>query len=147
MIRLADKLWIGDSTDEIEADLSVLRIKAILNVAQDLQPTRGWAHGIEYAHVGLIDGPGNVISAYYGAVATLTSLLTRHNVMVCCHTYSRSMAVSLMYLNATSNRGWDEWLCIIEERISVRLPIPNDFHREAFGKMDWVFLKKLVEQS
>src|SRR4051812_26384297 len=99
MIPLTRGIWIGDGADEAYGDLCSAGVKAILNVAQDLPSTRGWRQGIEYMHVGLIDGPGNPTTAYYAAVLALATLLKRSHTVVCCHSGSRSMAVVLMYLS------------------------------------------------
>lgn len=131
-------IWIGDS--EAEAKVSV---DAILNVAQDLRPTRGWPK-VETMQVGLIDGPGNEPSAYVAAVLALHSLLKRHNVLVCCHSGSRALAVVLMYLCASTDRNWENWLCALQELVDVALPEVHIAHREArhqvtkiLGGMQW----------
>ena len=49
MIKLTDNLWIGNSNDELGADYYLLKIGGVLNVAQDLEGSRGWRSGIEYA--------------------------------------------------------------------------------------------------
>lgn len=144
MIRLTDNLWIGIAPDEALADLAKLDIKAILNVAQDLQATRGWYCGVEYAQVGLIDGPGNPPAAYHAAVLALVMLLKRGRVMVCCHGGSRSFAVALMYLNLTAGRGWDGWLEVLRERVDDELPVPNEVHRLAFNRMNWRLLASVT---
>ena len=145
MIRLADNLWIGDSGDEGYADLEALGVRAVLNVAHDLQGTRGCLFGIEYMQVGLIDGPGNPSSAYYAAVMALVTLLRRGKVMVCCHTGGRSLAVALLYLNLTARRGWDGWLELLSERVDAELPIPHEAHKTAFNKINWRLLTAAME--
>lgn len=122
-------IWIGDSTAETKAHVS-----AILNVAQDLAPTRGWAK-VEVMHVGLIDGPGNEIAAYCSAVLALHALLKKHNVLVCCHSGGRALAVVLMHLCLTSGRSWENWLIALQERIDGALPEVNSAHRDAFDKV------------
>lgn len=146
MIRLTDSIYIGDSSDEEYADLDYAGISAILNVAHDMESTRGWHSELEYMQVGLIDGPGNHLSAYYAVILSLVALCSRHNrVLVCCHSGGRSLAVSLMYLHLVSRRGWDGSLEILRERCEVELPIPHEAHRVAFDKLDWKLLIKLVE--
>jgi hypothetical protein len=142
MIKLTDNLWIGDSADEVYADL--VDIGAVLNVAQDLQGTRGWMDGVEYMQVGLIDGPGNVPAAYHAAVLALAALLKRNRTLVCCHTGGRALAVSLMWLHLTSGRGWDSWLAILCERVEGELPIPHEAHKEAFNRMNWRLLSSVL---
>lgn len=145
MIRLTDHIWLGHATDEGNADLEAEGVTAILNVAQDLQATRGWKNGIEYAHVGLIDGPGNPLSAYCAAVLALDSLLKRNDqVLVCCHAGSRSLAVILMHLNLAGRNGWDGCLDILRERVDWTLPTPHAAHRAAFDKLNWRFLSSII---
>ena len=145
MIPLTDRLYIGDSGDEERADLASLRIGAVLNVAQDLQGTRGWKCGVEYMQVGLIDGPGNPPAAYYSAVLALTALLNRSRVLVCCHTGGRALAVAIMYLNANAqSQDWERWLEILRERVDVGLPVPHDAHRREFNRMNWRLLARFI---
>ena len=145
MIRLTDRLWIGDSADEEHGDLTIDHIGAVLNVAQDLQGTVGWANGVEYAQVGLIDGPGNTLEGYYAAVLALASLVRRHKVLVFDHTGGRVLAVSLMYLNLTARWGWDGWMKILSERVEGELPKSNQVHKDAFNKLNWRVLATAIE--
>lgn len=162
MIRITKAIWVGDSEDEKRAYVEEGGIGAVLNVAQDFQPTNGWAHDIEYMHVGLIDGPGNTLSAYYAAVLALSSLLTRAGVLVCCHIGGRSVAVVIMYLHATGAFGWDGYSTIMFDDFSSRtgwaeriaalnrmagypLPPPHEMHAQAFAQMDWRSLRKLLD--
>lgn len=135
-------IYVGNSTDEQTAEVT-----SILNVAQDLISTRGWDDGIESMHVGLIDGPGNELSTYCSAVLALHALLRRHNVLVCCHTGGRAIMVAMMYLHVSNylqDRGWCDWWYILQERIEEPLPTPNQVHIEAFDKIDWKLLSKLM---
>lgn len=143
MIRLVDGLWIGERRDE-QADLASFGITATLNVAHDLQGLRGWGAGIEASQIGLIDGPGNPPSAYIAAVMALSLLRLRHEVLVYCHTGLRSLAVAIMYLDTLAGRGWDGWLKILEERIGDDLPPTHPAHREAYEKIDWKAVSKLI---
>lgn len=154
MIRLTDDrlrvggivlgaIWIGNSAaGHDKGNIVASSIGAILNVAQDLTGTLCWDDGIESMHVGLIDGPGNELTAYYAAVLALHALLKKHNVLMCCHTGSRSMAVALMYSAITSKLGWDQQLQMLRERVDIDLPTPNDAHREAFSLLSWKLLEK-----
>ena len=140
MTQITEKIWIGNSMDEFLAD-----VDAILNVAQDLQCTRGWRGGVEYMQTGLIDGPGNLLSAYYAAVLALSSLVSRHKrVLVCCHTGSRAIAVVMMHANVDSRRGWEACLEVISERVDERLPTPNPVHRTAFERLNWTLLTEVT---
>ena len=142
MIKVAENVWIGNSHDESQSNLQALKITGVLNVAQDLHSTRGWLHGIEYCQVGLIDGPGNLLSAYCAAALALDVLARRRPTLVCCHSAGRSLAVAIMYLNLVTYRGWDEWLEILHERIDCPLPQVHSAHKEAFGKINWKSLGK-----
>lgn len=144
MIKLDDKIWIGNSGDEEFAKLEEAGIGAILNVAQDLQCSRGWNTGIEYTQVGLIDGPGNSLCAYQAAILALTALVKNKKVLVCCHTGARSLAVVLMYLNVENSRGWNGNLLFLKERIEDELPEPHPAHWAAFDKMNWISLRRCM---
>lgn len=144
MIRLSDTLWIGDSSVG-QRELWSSRIGAALNVAQDLRADIGWPD-VEYMQVGLIDGPGNPLGAYYSAVLALDSLLLRRNTLVFCHTGSRSMAVGAIYLNAKAGLKWDELIALLRERVDGDLPSPHKAHREAFDRIDWKLLEKILRR-
>jgi hypothetical protein len=128
MTELVNGIWIGNSVDERTADMA-----SVLNVAVDLQPTRGWNSGTLYMHVGLVDGPGNNQATFAAAVLALASLLERGPVLVCCYDGSRSLAVSLMYLMAVGKRGWVDWLGILRERVDNVLPDVNSALKAAAG--------------
>ena len=146
MIKLDDGLWIGLAVGPEYSNLSASGIDAVLNTAQDLQSVIGWDDGIDYMQVGLIDGPGNTLSAYYAAVLALAALLKRHeNVLVCCHEGGRSLAVAIMYLQTVFAHGWDVWINLLRERVDTDLPTPNSAHKVAFGRMNWDLLKRAME--
>jgi hypothetical protein len=137
VIRLTDTIWIGDSAD------SILRVNAVLNVAQDLRGAVGWPD-VEYMQVGLIDGPGNPLTTYYAAVLALSTLVKRHRrTLVCCHTGGRSLAVAMMYLNTTAGHDWEGLLGLLRERVDVGLPVPHGAHKVAFGMIDWKLLARI----
>jgi len=138
-------LWVGDSNDERYADLATARVLGVLNVAHDMQCSRGWEYGLEYMQVGLVDGPGNSLVTYRAAILALVSMLERHTVLVCCHTGGRAMAVALMYARLTSDWGWDEPLQFLRERVDEKIPAPHEAHRTAFDAIDWPNLRKMVE--
>lgn len=144
MNQITDRIWIGDSTDAQHANLAENGINAILNVAGDLQGVRGCNNGIHYAQCGLIDGPGNNLSAYYSAVLQLGNLIKLgKTVLVHCHAgWSRSPAVVACYLHAFDRRGWDHHMNMIAER---RPQIcPSKAHEEAFAQMDWYWLSSAL---
>lgn len=146
MIKISDGLWVGIAVEPGYGNLKALEISAILNTAQDLQGTVGWSNGIEYMQVGLIDGPGNPISAYYANVLSLAALISRHrNVLVCSHEGGRSLAIAIMYLQTTIfEYSWDKWNSILRERIDIDLPVPHQAHGEAFGKINWQMLRGAI---
>ena len=146
MTKLTSKLYIGDSADESHADLDTEDIRSVLNVAQDLQPTRGWRSGVEYMQVGLIDGPGNPPSAYCAAVLALGTLLRHGRTLVVCHTGSRSLAVAVMYLATTVKRSWGEWINLLRERVDADLPVVHQEHAVAMEKINWRLLADLLEE-
>ena len=93
----------------------------------------------------MIDGPGNSLAAYFAAVLTLHTLVKRHGrVAVCCHSGSRSLAVCLMYLHTVSERGWDNWLAMLSEKIDEDLPGINVEHKNAFNKINWRLLSSMM---
>lgn len=142
MIQVTKNIWIGDSVDEIGA-----KVGAILNVAIDLPPTRGWGQKIDYLHVGLVDGPGNLPVAYCAAVLALQTLHESHDqVLVCCHSGGRSLAVVLMYMHLVARCGWMETIEMVQERIEDKLPEVNPAHQKAFHKINWQHLRDLVKE-
>lgn len=143
MMKFADNLWVGNSRDEQTAD-----VDAVLNVAKDLAPTRGWPK-VDYMHVGLVDGPGNPLSAYCAAVLALATLMrTGKRVLVNCHEgRSRSVSVAIMYLALVANcRSWDDQVAVLRERIDSELPVPHPAHREAFDSIDWTSILDACEE-
>ena len=160
MIQLTDKVWIGDSDDGKYTDLVEPVVGAVLCVAQDLTPpnTRLWPT-TEYAHVGLIDGPGNLPCAYIAAIVTLHLLLDRHPaVLVYCHGGGRALAVTLMYTilrrgkvsdHSTILNHWtpfDVALQYLRTSLgpSCYLPDVHPSHVEAFDKLPLSLLEVLV---
>lgn len=141
MIVVNDSLYVGSSFDERRS-----KVDAILNVAKDLLPTRDWGHGIEYVHIGLLDGPGNVIEWYYAAILSLSGLLKAgKRTLVCCHDgCSRSMAIVVMYLNISNGAGWDRILGLIREGSEECIPEPHPDHRKAFENINWRLLSKII---
>lgn len=141
MIRLSDRLWIGNS-GVTPREVRAQRITSLLNVAQDLRGEMGWPD-IEYTQVGLIDGPGNPLSAYYAAALSLWTILKKRRTLVFCHTGSRSLAVAIMCMNITAGHSWDGIMSLLSESVDVELPTPHEEHRTAFEKMDWDILREL----
>ena len=126
MIQITDNISIGGQYDERNAKVDV-----VLNVALDLVVTRSWPD-VEYAHIPLIDGPGNHIGLYCAAVMSLISFGGK-NILVCCHGgRSRSLAVVLMMMGVRYRHRWDECLTILQERIDAELIEPHGAHKKAF---------------
>ncbi len=153
MITIDDKVLVGDSDDgHLEDDRD---ISAILNVAHDLGGKLCWPD-VEYAQVGLIDGPGNEVVAYTAALLTLVTLTRRHDlVLVYDHSGSRALAIGIMYLSLVGGkvaervdfmrrRGWEEIIGEIIARSSESLPRLHKAHVEAFNKVPFGILEALL---
>lgn len=155
MIEMADGLWAGDSDDEQEVAKGdgVVAFDSVLCVAQDMDGHTRWSRGVEYAQVGLIDGPGNPLAAYHAAVLTLAVLLRRGTTLVCCHDGGRSLAVVITYLYLVGEGpSWDEAI----ERAAAKartaepgtlLPVVHEAHKHAFYLMDWTMLERVLEEE
>lgn len=144
MIMVSDHLYVGSSADTHMVKLC--GIQAVLNVAMDL-PNPELPERVEYSKVGLVDGPGNLNSAYMAAVLALRSIHPRYRTLVCCHSGSRSISVVLMYLESIFERGWDEWIEIISERADITLLDPHSAHKQAFNRIDWQKLARLASEG
>ncbi len=152
MIQITDKLWVGNSLDGEKAE-----VDAVLNVARDLHIKRGHPD-IEYMQIGLMDGPGNELDVYCGALLALNSLLKRFDkVLVHCHEgKSRSMAVAMMYVILKRGKvsshptflnhwtSWDKILGEIREKNKKDIPEPHKSHKEAFDKLPLALLEQLL---
>lgn len=156
MIQITNGLWIGNNDDERSGNLDAIGIKAVLNTAHDLIGFRGWPH-IEYAQVGIIDGPGNLPIAYISAALCIAILMERHNViLVYDHSAIRSLLAGITYLNLkegqhrSSPTSWGYWpnfnerLEMVEQKIGLKLPRPHEAHEEVFNKIPWGLIAPLV---
>lgn len=161
MIKITDKIWVGNSDDEQAGPLTDYNITAILNVANDLQATCGWNDKIHYAQVGLIDGLGNPTYLYCAAILTLCALLEEHKVLVCCHTGSRAVVIVLMYLHLTGYFGlepntptimfdlfsvkvsWERRLEQLYNISGTSIIKLHDAHGKVFNEIDWRLLAKI----
>ncbi len=156
MIHINDNIIVGkweDVSHVVDND-----IEGVLCVAQDMNIGSKWVKGVEYAQVGLVDGPGNTIAGYSSAVLTLATLLARHKkVMVCCHDgASRSIAVAVMYLILKTGKvsthptffnywkTWDKMICEIYEKPGPTFLKVHLAHREACDRMPFGILEELV---
>lgn len=156
MLKITDKIWIGNSDDEKKATkrdkfgrvLSNIS-DSVLIVAQDMTHNNDWDDGVEYMQVGLIDGPGNPLSAYHAAVLALVTLVKRGTVLICCHDGGRSLAIVIMYLYLMGDGpSWDEALerlCVDPTVTWRELPAVNEVHRKAFFMMDWGMLTRVLD--
>lgn len=158
MIALTRELLIGNSYDEQHATLCInYKTRAILNVAYDM-PRGQFSDEIEYMHVGLIDGPGNILANYCAAVLAVVSLIDRcKNVLICCpNGNSRSLAIALMYLILKGGRvstpttflhPWRTWEQVLNElryNTNIDLPEPHWSHRQAADKLSYSLLEQLL---
>ena len=148
MIEVATNLYVGASIDEEQVTHCRPSINAVLVTAHDLVPSNDWSDKVEYMHVGLVDGPGNRLSAYHAAVLALMTLVKRgegHRVLVCDHNGGRSLAVVIMYLYLIGEcPSWEE--CV--ERLKAKwakVPAVHDVHRKAFFLMDWGMMARVLE--
>lgn len=157
MIQLTDSLWIGDSDDGYVFASSEV-VGGVLNVAEDLRGECGWPD-VEYAQVGLVDGPGNEITSYCAAILTLAALLRRHQVVVVYdHDGGRALAVCMMYLNLVGGKyrphttAWSHWLTwkerlahvMTDVRANEVLPQVHTAHKEVFTKIPYGVLEVLL---
>jgi hypothetical protein len=140
VIEVTDRIFVGCSSD---ATCREHMFDVLLNVARDLQCVLGHDNGLEYAQVGLVDGPGNRPQAYCAAVLALADACRHKKTLVYDHNGSRAMAVAVMYLNAVSGRSWDDWIQIIGERVG-RIPEVHEAHKKAFENMKWGHLLGLL---
>lgn len=159
-VKITDRIWIGDS--ESPRNAVPIGVNKILNVAADLGPPVNengkslLGRFEEYAQVGLVDGPGNLLITYQAAVLALHGLLGEDRVvLVYDHSGGRALAVVLMYLNLTLPR-WVEpnstFLCWWSwERLTAKvvatcdvLPPVHEAHQEAYGKMPWGMVEVLL---
>lgn len=141
-----DAIWIGNYDAEKWVTRHSPAFDAVLVVAHDMVPTNDWKTGLEYMHVGIVDGPGNPLAVYHAAVLALVGLMKRHKrVLVCDHVGSRALVVCIMYLYLLGDGpSWDEHL----ERLTKQhgkdmLPI-NTIHRKAFFTMDWSMMTRVL---
>lgn len=149
MFKITDNLFIGNADDEKRA-IHYVRldmVDRVLVVAQDMKPTCSCEDGVEYMHVGIVDGPGNPLATYHAAVLALVSLSKRGRVLVCCHSGGRSLAIAMMYLCLMcEGPRWDEQL----ERLRATepcLPEVHECHRRAYERMDWGMMRRVLEEE
>lgn len=157
MMRFSENVFIGNSDDEKIIDITseALKINSVLCVAVDMRSTR-WHSPIEYAQVGLVDGPGNPASAYCAAILQLAAMIERQDtVLVCCHSGSRSLAVAIMYTVLKEGRKservsapsrWRTWDSVLGDLVAAvdELPTIHEAHREACDKLPFGLLEQLL---
>lgn len=154
MIELVKGLWVGNSEDA--NTFAEYKLGALLNVAQDLSGRYGWPK-VEYAHVGLIDGPGNEVVAYCAAALALITMRRRHDsVLVYDHDGGRALIVAMVALQLTEGKqrtsptAWSHWptwgqrLGTIAGDVRAALPRPHKAHIEAFARIPFGVLEALL---
>lgn len=150
MMQILDKLWVSDSDG-----IHKVESGGLLNVAHDLKGIKFWPK-VEYAQIGLINGPGNEVSDYCSAILFLKGMLRRHDkVIVYDHNGSIGFAVVVMYLNLIEGQhrpehnSWSRWLTweekteIIYKRLEIGRVAVHEAHIEAFNKIKWSLLEVL----
>jgi protein-tyrosine phosphatase len=118
--QITERIFIGSSECQPQAEIG-----AVLNVAMDLE--RHLDNRLEYAKVGLIDGPGNCPTTLMAAIFMLHQLLERHNrVVIHCHAgVSRSPLVVALYLAARSEKMTvEDALRLVKSKRNVTDPAP-----------------------
>jgi len=145
MNKITDQIWLGNSHDSRDlGGLKAAGIKAVLNMAWDLDCAFGHHQGLTVAKCGLADGPGNELAAYYAGVSMLSALVkSSAPVLVHCHMgRSRSAVTVMMFLNVHDRAGFDHW----RDYVKARRPQidPHPAHREIWDRMDFDALGKLI---
>jgi hypothetical protein len=126
-------------------------IGGVLNCANDLWRGKFDTDSdvpIEYAHVGLVDGPGNGMADYHAALLKTCALMRRCD-QVSIHDHdgsSRAAAVAIMALHAAHRRGWGHWLGIIREKVGDPEFEPHPVHRLAFNRINWRLVATAMEE-
>lgn len=154
MIRLTEGVWIGASSCLV--NVRAAGIGGVLNVAVDLNGEQGWPD-VEYAQVGLVDGPGNETTDYCAALLALVALVRRHeNILVYDHNGGRALAVGLMYLSLMESKrvvhptfmgcrlGWGQVLDVVRIYTGMPLPSPHTAHAKAFEKIPFGLLEAFI---
>lgn len=153
MTQITDQLWLGTASDLDPSDhnrypVLITGCEAVLNCAHDLMCIEfDVLIMVEYAHVGLVDGPGNSMVDYHAAMLKLCSMLLRGKI-TSVHDHditSRSVAVVIMALHALHRRGWDHWLSVIREKCDLPLLTPHEQHFRAFNKINWRLVSTVLE--
>lgn len=117
MTEINERLLIGDKGDQ-----PFSRFTCVLNLAPDL---RVLTHDkLEYAQVGLIDGPGNRIGTIVAAVSVLHQLLDRHEsvVLICHGGTGRSGLVAALYLAVRYETEFEQALGIVKGKRPAASP-------------------------
>lgn len=108
MTQITDRLYIGSKDDQPYS-----KFTCVLNLAPDLYVLIH--EKLEYAQIGLIDGPGNHVGTIAAAVLVLRQLLDRHElvVLVCHGGTGRSGLVAALYLSVRYETKFDAALAIV----------------------------------
>lgn len=117
MTQITARLYIGSKEDQ-----PFSRFTCVLNLAPDLYALTH--EKLEYAQIGLIDGPGNRLSTIAAAVLVLHQLFDRHeSVMLICHGGSgRSGLVAALYLATRHDTKFEHALEIVKAKRPMATP-------------------------
>lgn len=108
MTQITERIYIGSKADQPYSAFT-----CVLNLAPDLYVLTH--EKLEYAAIGLIDGPGNRAGTIAAAVLVLHQLFDRHeSVVLICHGGSgRSGLVAALYLAARHETKFEHALQIV----------------------------------
>ena len=111
MNHITERIYIGDKGDQ-----PFSRFTAVLNLAPDLYVLIH--EKLEYAAVGLLDGPGNHISTIVAAVSVLHQLLDRHEavILVCHGGTGRSGLIAALYMSVRYDSKFEKALEIVKAK-------------------------------
>ena len=155
LCKINKQIYIGDVNAESYSNVD-MGITGFLNTSIDLPCTLISNHEIEVIHNGLIDGPGNPMSAYCSAILSVKTLLIRHKkIMVYGHGTSRALAVVIMYLMLARGRNsdhptffnyWETWDRVLRAIITdnPELTPPNEYHKLFADKLPLGALEQII---
>lgn len=117
MNQITERILIGAKDDQ-----PFSRYTAVLNLAPDLHVLTH--EKLEYAQIGLIDGPGNRLGTIVGAVMFLHQLLDRHEavVLICHGGTGRSGLVTALYMAVRHDVKFPQALEIVRTNRPAAVP-------------------------
>ncbi len=149
MTEITKKIWIGNSTDAVCADLHGNGISAMLNCAWDLQGERGHRDNVLYAQCGLVDGPGNSMISVHSAILQLVAMVSGGRVpLVYCHDgVAQSVFVTICTLHLMNGRfGYEYWREFINGKRELPSHKPDVAQRSSFDRINWRLLASVLER-